>query len=195
MNEQIVPAITSLITSVDFNREGLDLQGFIDAVKRGEVRKPLTDWIASRGWVTTKLNFSGDFDPVFVGKDWKVLTDTDNGIGIDITKVRFETCLKEDEASTTGEERLIRLKAANHSSLGGKAFRTCWENRTSLPESWKKDENGNIRFIFFDGLVLLNPVGRRFTLYLCWRDGEWRWRYIWLGHDRDARSPSAVLAN
>jgi hypothetical protein len=145
--------------------------------------------------VTTVLNFSGDFDPVFVGKDWKVLTDTDNGIGIDLTKVRFETCLKEDEAFTTGEERLIRLKTTNHGSLGGKAFKACWENRHLLPDSWKKDENGNTRYIFFDGLVLQSPGGSRCTLYLYWDGGGWDWYYGWLGSDRYANDPSAVLAN
>ena len=152
---------------------------------------------------TTVISFTGDFNPETfsgLGEGWKIIPgETDirgeSLPGLDFSKVRFETCLKEGETFTTGEERLIRLKVGGHVRLGGKAFKTCWENRHLLPENWKKDENKNIRYIFFDGLVLQDPLGSRYTLYMYWHGGSWDWNYRWLGRDRNARNPSAVSAS
>lgn len=57
-NSTVASAITSLVSSVDFDREGFDLQGFIDAVKRKEVQVPLTNWLVSKGWETPKVPLS-----------------------------------------------------------------------------------------------------------------------------------------
>ena len=62
-----------------------------------------------------------------------------------------------------------------------------------MPESWKRDENGIIRYIFFDGIVLLDPRGRRCVPYLYFGDGRWYWDAHWLGSVFDASYPSAVL--
>jgi hypothetical protein len=149
----------------------------------------------------TTIPFSGDFDPeAFIGERWKILPkETDSRgeslPGLDLSKVRFETCLKEGETYTTGEERLVRLKAGGHIRLGGKAFKACWESRHLLPESWKKDKSGNTRYIFFDGMVLVSPHGNRYTLYMSWNDGAWFLFCYHLGSDRDASRPSAVSAS
>ena len=43
--------------------------------------------------------------------------------------------------------------------------------------------------------ILRRPNGNRYTLYLYFNDdGSWNWNYNWLGNDRDANDPSAVLA-
>jgi len=113
---------------------------------------------------------------------------------VDLSKIRFETCLKAGKISITGEERLLRLKAANYIRLDAKIFQALWEHKDKIPESWKERVNGNIRFIFFDGTVLRGPDGDRYVLYLCWNDDGWHWNYDWLACGWDANYPSAVLA-
>lgn len=61
MSSLIPTVITSLISSVDFDRAGFDHQGFIDAVKRGEVRDLLSDWLANQAWNQGKFVFKAKF--------------------------------------------------------------------------------------------------------------------------------------
>jgi len=134
----------------------------------------------------------------FIGQGWKEVTeDTDPRAEalteLDLDKVSFVTTLKNGESSITGEERLKRLKASGQVRLGGKAFMACWNNRHLLPESWKKDESGNIRVITFDGLTLQGSSGGRCVLSLYWHGSEWNWYYNWLDNDFAAHRQSAVL--
>lgn len=50
MSNQISAANAALITSVNWEQDGLNPQSIIDAVKQKELQKPLTDWLASQGW-------------------------------------------------------------------------------------------------------------------------------------------------
>ncbi len=148
------------------------------------------------------IPFTGDFDPIIfkgLGQGWKILPEETDQRGealteLDITKVIFKIMLEGKETSVKGEEKLKRLKATGCICLDGKAFKACWGNRHLLPESWKKDENGKIRYIFFDGIVLQGPCGFRCVLCLYFKDGKWQWNYNWLENDWNANNPSAVLA-
>lgn len=64
-----------------------------------------------------------------------------------------------------------------------------------IPEDWKKDENGNARYISFWGTVYRSPNGDLYVRVLYWLDGAWRWHYGGLDRDWDARDPEAVLAS
>ena len=64
-----------------------------------------------------------------------------------------------------------------------------------IPESWKKDEKGNTRFIFFWGTIFRDPDGDLCVRYLCWSDGGWRTNYHWLDLGFSADSPAAVSAS
>jgi hypothetical protein len=64
-----------------------------------------------------------------------------------------------------------------------------------IPEDWKKDENGNTRYIFFWGTVYRNRVGNLFVRYLYWLGDRWDWSYRWLGSDWSGRSPVALRAS
>ena len=145
------------------------------------------------------LALASNLNPeTFIGEGWKIFAeDTDQrgeALGeLDLSKVVFKTMLEDGESSIKGEEKFKRSKSAGHIRLGGKALKACWDNRHLLPESWKKDEEGNTRYIYFDGIVLLNPYGRRCVLYLYFYDGQWVWSCHWLGSGFDADYPSAVL--
>ncbi|KKW36868.1 MAG: hypothetical protein UY82_C0009G0001 [Candidatus Uhrbacteria bacterium GW2011_GWC2_53_7] len=68
-------------------------------------------------------------------------------------------------------------------------------NTNLIPESWKQDEQGRTRYIYFWGTIYRGGGGSLCVRYLCWGDGEWRWSYSWLGLQWDDRSPAAVSAS
>lgn len=69
------------------------------------------------------------------------------------------------------------------------------EHPELTPESWKKDENGNTRYIYFWGTIFCDSHGSLYVRYWCWRDGAWRRSYDWLGSHWGGQSPALVLAS
>ena len=152
------------------------------------------------------------FDPVhFIGKGWSIWRGQVDGDGltgdedqderslalteVDLSKIRIETCLHNRETVVGGEEKFLRLKAANYIRLDAKVFQTFWEHKDKIPEPWKEKANGNTRLIFFDGTILRSPYGARSVLYLYWNGDGWYWIYYCLGIDWFTNTPSAVLAS
>jgi len=156
------------------------------------------------------------FNPAeFIGNGWNFWRGPTDGNGlkgeieqdsrsvalaeVDLSKVRFETCLlgpdrcTDGETSITGEERIKRLIAAKRVRLDLGIFQMLWNNQHLIPESWKEKTNGNTTLIFFDGQTLRFSRGGRCSLYLYWYDGKWYWSVGWHGRARDASRPSAVL--
>ena len=43
-------------------------------------------------------------------------------------------------------------------------------------------------------IILQNPNGNRYVLYLYWNGEKWNWNYNWLDNDWDVNDPSAVFA-
>ena len=64
-----------------------------------------------------------------------------------------------------------------------------------IPEEWKKDENGNIIFIFFWGTIFRGADGSLYVRYLCWLEGAWHERCYWLGNGWLSNDPAAVCAS
>lgn len=63
-----------------------------------------------------------------------------------------------------------------------------------IPESWKVDEKGRTRCIFFWGTIYRYSDGYLYVRYLCWDVDGWRWYCSWLDYEWSVRSPAAVLA-
>jgi hypothetical protein len=166
------------------------------------------------GSQTLPIDRTKPFNPAeFISQGWTIWRGPKDGNGLegeeeqdarslaltelDLDRILLEAHLKNGETSTTGEERIKRLNAANRIKLDAKAFQTLWESRHELPERFKQKTNGNTTFIFCDGTVLRSPDGHRFTLYFCWNavNRKWNWYYLWLGSDRGVNNPSACLAS
>lgn len=64
-----------------------------------------------------------------------------------------------------------------------------------IPEDWKKDEQGNTRFIYFWGTVYRDASGFLYVRYLYFRDGVWDRLYSWLEDDWLGHDPAASLAS
>lgn len=155
------------------------------------------------------------FDPAaFIGNGWSIWKGPADGDGltgeeeqdkrslasieVDLTKVSFETMLKEGEKTVVGEEKLKRLKDAGRIRLDAKVFQTLWEDYKQYGENSTLEllrRTQGARLIDFPGTELRSPDGDRYFLSLYWQAGEWDWSYDWLGSEWRAHYPSAVLAN
>lgn len=151
----------------------------------------------------------------FLGADWKVWKGPADGQGLegeedrdsrnlDITEVDWvqvlrETCLKSDETSIKGEEKLRRLKEMGHIRLGENAFLALWQdyqaNKKKSVLEWLYTTFG-VTYLDFFGLILRGPGGGRYVLYLYrYGDGQWLWYARWLGRGWHAGNFSALLAS
>ncbi len=143
------------------------------------------------------------FNPAsFVEPGWTIVMDERDELSValtelDLNKVHLVTMLRERERSIKGEEKLERLKASSKIRLDADVFLTFWENKDLIPESWKEKVEGYTQHIHFDGTVLRNSYGNRYTLCLFWYDyegeDEWFWSVQCLSDPTNVETPSAVL--
>ncbi len=64
-----------------------------------------------------------------------------------------------------------------------------------IPESWKEDEQGRIRYIFFWGTIYRGADRGLFVRCLYWRDGQSYWGCSWLDRGFGGQIPAALLAS
>jgi len=208
---QVIFEAGSLTDVRDANYEGFTPE------KRDQIRqlfglKPLIETPKSESKIIP-INRSTPFDPAtFIGAGWTIWRGPADVNGLEgdeerdlrsvtltqleLDRIQLVTCLKKNEKVTTGEERLKRLTADGRIRLDENAFKAFWDNREQLPSRFKERVNGNIQFIFFDGVVLRSPRGRRYALCAYFgSDGAWDWDCDWLDGGRRVSSPSAVLAS
>lgn len=65
-------------------------------------------------------------------------------------------------------------------------------NPALIPESWKRDEHGQIRHIFFWDTIYRGSFNNRCVRCLNWIRKKWRWGYYRLDDRFDAHCPAAV---
>lgn len=200
MNNMLSEALrqfVGLLEQLIRNLLGKDAETWGNELKKFLRKEPC--WVIELKSMILKIDRSKAFDPVkFIGAGWKIEEQDEHSLAItelDLSQVKFVDMLNPGETVVNGEEKQKRLAKAGHIRLDAKIFQTLWENKALIPESWKKDANGNIRYVYFDGTILRFPDGSRSVLCLYWRDGGWSWGYDWLGRDWRASRPSAVLAS
>jgi len=66
------------------------------------------------------------------------------------------------------------------------------KNPHLIPEEWKKNGQGNTRYIFFWGTVYRRRDGGLCVRCLCWGGGRWDWGNVWLDSDFCGSGPAAV---
>ena len=142
-----------------------------------------------------RINRAELFDPAqFIAqKDFKIEEQDERSVmlkEIDPYAIALESMLR-DETVISGEEHLKRLNQTGYIRLDARVFQTLWENQRHIPEHWK-GAMGTPQYIFFDGTVLSNPLGR-YVMCMYWaEDQRWRWTYCrtnvggWKSEDRSA---------
>ncbi|MBI4135437.1 hypothetical protein HY477_01755 [Candidatus Uhrbacteria bacterium] len=68
-------------------------------------------------------------------------------------------------------------------------------NTNLLPESWKQDERGRTRYIFFWGTFYLGLNHDLYVRCLYWEDGQWNWDSQRLDDSFGDQRPAALLAS
>ncbi|OHA38135.1 MAG: hypothetical protein A3G03_00185 [Candidatus Taylorbacteria bacterium RIFCSPLOWO2_12_FULL_44_15c] len=175
--------------------DGEEIQSIIESSDH-PLWSDLVKHFSQKAGILVIVDRTTPFNPAeFIGSGWTIDEEDKRSLAlteVDFSKIRLETMLKKDEISINGEEKLKRLKKAGHICLNAKVFETLWNDKTLIPESWKKKTNDNTTYIFFDGTILRSPYGNRSVLSLDWSGGEWHWYYRWLDRAWYDYYPSAV---
>jgi hypothetical protein len=138
-------------------------------------------------------------DP-FVPDGWKVEEHQKSGNGSgtlewDAEKVEFYLD-DGQQGDKYVEGNKLRKRLAVKPVLNANVLDYLLKNPDLIPESWKKDEQGNTRYIFFWGTIYRRDSdGGLCVRYLFWGDGRWHWSTHWLGSVWDGSRPAALRAS
>ena len=102
---------------------------------------------------------------------------------------------KNQQNGKTIEGNKLRKELANSPVFNVNLLDYLLEHSAIIPDEWKLDEHGNIRFIYFWGTIYRNSDGRLCVRYLYFHEGRWRAGSRWLGGDWDSYDPAARLAS
>jgi len=95
----------------------------------------------------------------FLSEGWSIVEEDEHSLAlteVDLANVRFE-------------------KDESYTCLDAKVLQVLWEDRSLIPESWKKKRPS---YTIFGGTHLQNLEGGRGVLYLFWDNVEWGWGLI-----------------
>jgi hypothetical protein len=122
---------------------------------------------------------------------------SDDNLYVDGKKVVLHLSERQmGDKRVVGHELRKELEGGEQVLLNSNVLDYIYDHPELFPEHWKKDENGEIRYIFFWGSVFRIPSnGFLFVRFLCWLGGELRRRYGWLGLDWSRQDPSASVAS
>jgi len=133
-------------------------------------------------------------DP-FVPNSWTVETHQPGGLWKwNPEQVQFYLSTNQQNGKTIKGNKL-RKELAGKPVLNANVLDYLLKNPQLIPEEWKKDSNGNTRYIFFWGTIYRNAVGSLFVRYLYFNDGQWSWSHDWLDYAWGSYNPAALLAS
>jgi len=134
-----------------------------------------------------------DTDP-YIPKGWEVIEHKKGGQWqFDPTKIEFYLS-KEQQKGKSIEGNELRKELEGKAVMNANVLDYLLKHPEITPDEWKKDTNGNTRYIFFWGTIYRSSFSRLYVRYLCWDDGQWYWRSRWLDFDFDDDDPAAVFA-
>lgn len=133
-------------------------------------------------------------DP-FIPDGWTVEEHRNGGIfEWDASKVELYL----DDAQKNGGRIVgaeLRKRLASKSVLNANLLDFLLAHPHLIPDSWKRDGQGNTRFICFWGTIYRGSGGSLSVRYLYWNGGRWDWGAGWLLLDWDDSDPAAVRAS
>ena len=132
-----------------------------------------------------------DADP-FIPYEWTVKKHEKCGFfKWDSKKVHFYLSKQQKNGTSVNGNRL-RKKLECKSVFNVNLLDWLLAHQNLIPEEWKEDKQGRIRYIFFLGTIYNNLGGSLSVRYLYWNGVEWRWGSRWLAQDWDIQSPAAL---
>ncbi len=135
-----------------------------------------------------------DADP-FLPSGWKVEEHRKGGSFVwNHNAVKLYLSDSQHDRKQIEGNKLLKL-LADKPVLNANVLDYLFANKHLIPESMKKDEQGNIRHIFFWGTIYRDADGLLCVRYLFFYDGQWRWSYLWLDDVWLGYSPAALCAS
>lgn len=141
-----------------------------------------------------KLPFDGAEIEKHVGSGWVPVEKRIDGLYVDGRKVILHLSRRQQNGKwLKGHD--LRDELTGKPVLNANILDALYENAHLIPEDWKRDETGNILYIFFWGTVFRCASGLPYVRFLYFLDGRWDRLYFWLVDDWVSGNPAAVLAS
>ena len=141
-----------------------------------------------------KLPFNGTEVEKHIGIGWGVIEKRADGLYVNDRKVILH--LSEHQM---GDKWLkgyeLREELTSKHVLNANILDALYQNIHLIPEDWKKNEDGDICFVFFWESIFRDSNGRLFVRCLCFHDGGWRFGCGWIGGNWYCNNPAAVRAS
>ncbi len=114
----------------------------------------------------------------------------------DPTKVKLHLSPNQEGGKVINGTKLQK-ELANEPTLPANILDYLLKNPHLIPEEWKKDANGNTRYIFFWGTIYRGSACRRCVRYLYFNGSGWAWDWDCrrLGFDWYGSDPAALRAS
>ncbi len=176
-----------------FKRNGFT-KAQIKQLTSGDFLSGVRDVIEGRAELVVKKHLINlDADPM-IPDGWKVEEHQKGGqFEWDASKVALYLDPSQQGGPIEGNKLCKKLKGKN--VFNAVLLDYLLANPHLIPEEWKKDENGNTRYIFFWGTVYRHSDGFLCVRCLYWDGDRWYWYYFWLGNVWIAHDPAAVSAS
>lgn len=185
-----------------FGRNGWNNEQ-VKKLSEGDFLKQVLDALLGRAEIKA-IEYAVDFsaDP-FMPDGWSVeehqkgkvakLERKGDDLYLDGKKIEFWLSSEQKRGVITGN--ILRAKLKGKPVLNANLLDHLLKNPHLIPEAWKKDENGNTRYIFFWGTIYRGADGNLCVRFLDWFGDGWDWVYLWLAYDFNDRLPAAVSAS
>ena len=185
-----------------FGRSGWNNEQ-VKQLSEGDFLKQVLDALLGRAEIKA-IEHAVDFsaDP-FMPDGWSVeehqkgkvakLERKGDDLYLDGKKIEFWLSSEQKRGVITGN--ILRAKLKGKPVLNANLLDHLLKNPHLIPEAWKKDENGNTRYIFFWGTIYRGAGGYLYVRYLYWDGDRWVWLYFWLDYDFCGIFPAAVSAS
>lgn len=143
-----------------------------------------------------KLPFDGAEIESHIGENWVIVEKLADGLYVNGRKVNLYLSRRQQGGKhLTGYE--LREEVTGKPVLNANLLDALMDNLHLIPENWKKDDNGNIRYIFFWGTIYIyrDAYGDRYVRCLYFDGGRWVSRCDRLDYDWSSSYPAALRAS
>lgn len=139
------------------------------------------------------LPFDGAKIEFQIGSGWIRVEKRTDGLCMDNRKVVLYLSERQKGGKVIrGHE--LREELSGKSVLHPNIMDALIEHPSLIPEDWKKDEEGNTRFIFFLAVIFRDADGDLCVRCFYFNGGQWGRNYYWLDGDWSGDYSAALLA-
>ncbi|MFH0892376.1 MAG: hypothetical protein V1867_06365 [Candidatus Falkowbacteria bacterium] len=128
-----------------------------------------------------------------IGSSWVKVEKRSDGLYVDDRRVTLHLSERQKgKKDLPGYE--LQKELEGKPTLHPNIMDALFENPYLIPEDWKKDEKGNILYIFFWAVVFRSDFGSRYVRYFSF-NGGWNRNHCSLEEGWNLSDPAALLAS